>query len=102
MRTQTSPRVEQDYRIFFVFMTIIMTGMYISTLVDTPNLRTSWTVLPYTLIFVIHIVAHWNVNRIIQTRNRILWYIVIQSALAFIIVNISRNIGMVFALYMAL
>jgi NarL family two-component system sensor histidine kinase YdfH len=59
-------------------------------------------VLPYTVIFVIHIVAHWNVNRIIQTRNRILWYIVIQSALAFIIVNISRNIGMVFALYMAL
>ena len=102
MRTQTSPRVEQDYRIFFVFMTIIMTGMYILTLVDTPNLRTSWMVLPYTLIFVIHIVAHWNVNRIIQTRNRILWYIVIQSALAFIIVNISGNIGMVFALYMAL
>jgi NarL family two-component system sensor histidine kinase YdfH len=59
-------------------------------------------VIPFTLLLAIHIIAHWNVNRIIQNRSRILWYILGQSALAFVIVNLSGNIGMIFALYMAL
>jgi len=102
MQTNSSPRVEQDYRIFFVFMTFVMVGMYVWSLIVQPTLRTSWLVIPFTLLLAIHIIAHWNVNRIIQNRNRILWYILGQSALAFAIVNLSGNIGMIFALYMAL
>jgi NarL family two-component system sensor histidine kinase YdfH len=104
MKTQkeSMPKVEQDYRIFFVFMTFIMVGMYVWSLIAQPVLRTSWLVIPFTLLLSIHIIAHWNVNRIIQNRNRILWYILGQSALAFAIVNLSGNIGMIFALYMAL
>ena len=102
MQTKSSPRVEQDYRIFFAFMTFVMVGMYIWSLIAQSDLRTSWLVIPFTLLLVIHIVAHWNVNRIIQNRRRMIWYILGQSALAFVIVNLSGNIGMVFALYMAL
>lgn len=102
MQMKSSPRVEQDYRIFFAFMTFVMVGMYIWSLIAQPNLRTSWLVIPFTLLLVIHIVAHWNVNHIIQNRSRIIWYILGQSTLAFVIVNLSGNIGMVFALYMAL
>jgi len=94
--------VEQDYRIFFAFMTFVMVSMYVWSLIAQPNLRTSWLIIPFTLLLAIHIIAHWNVNRIIQNRNRIIWYILGQSALAFIIVNLSGNIGMIFALYMAL
>ena len=50
----------------------------------------------------LHIIVHWNVSRIIQKRSRIVWYILGQSALAFVIVSLSGNIGMLFALYMAL
>ncbi len=102
MQMKSSPRVEQDYRIFFAFMTFVMVGMYIWSLIAQPNLRTSWLVIPFTLLLAIHIVAHWNANRIIQNRRRVIWYILGQSALAFVIVNLSGNIGMVFALYMAL
>jgi two-component system, NarL family, sensor histidine kinase YdfH len=102
MQTKSSPRVEQDYRIFFAFMTFVMVGMYIWSLIAQPVLRTSWLVIPFTVLLAIHIIAHWNVNRIIQDRNRILWYILGQSVLAFVIVNLSGNIGMIFALYMAL
>jgi NarL family two-component system sensor histidine kinase YdfH len=104
MKTQkeSMPKVEQDYRIFFVFMTFIMVGMYVWSLIAQPTLRTSWLVIPFTFLLAIHIIAHWNVNRIIQNRNRILWYILGQSALAFVIVNLSGNIGMIFTLYMAL
>ncbi len=102
MQTKSLPRVEQDYRIFFAFVTFVMVGMYIWTLVASSDLRTSWLVIPFTLLLAIHIIAHWNVNRIIQIRSRIIWYILGQSALAFVIISISGNIGMVFALYMAL
>ena len=102
MPTKSSPKVEQDYRIFFAFMTFVMVGIYIETLIAQPNLRSSWLVIPFTLLLAIHIVAHWNVSRIIQNRSHIVWYILGQSALAFIIVSISGNIGMIFALYMAL
>ena len=102
MQIRPSLKVEQDYRIFFVFMTFVMVGMYVWSLVAQPTLRTSWLVIPFTLLLAIHIIAHWNVNRIIQNRSRILWYILGQSALAFVIVNLSGNIGMIFALYMAL
>jgi len=76
--------------------------MYISTLVTQPTLRTSWMVIPYTLLLALHIIVHWNVNRIVQNRNRVVWYILGQSALAFIIISVAGNAGMLFALYMAL
>lgn len=103
MQSKFSPRVvEQDYRIFFAFLTFVVIGMYISTLVTQPTLRTSWMVIPYTLLLTLHIIVHWNVNRIVQNRNRVVWYILGQSALAFIIISVAGNAGMLFALYMAL
>jgi NarL family two-component system sensor histidine kinase YdfH len=102
MQTKSSPKVELDYRIFFAFMTFIMVGMYIWTLIAQPNLRSSWLVVPYTLLLAIHIIVHWNVSRIIENPNRIIWYILGQSALAFVVINLAGNVGMIFALYMAL
>lgn len=102
MQTRPSPKVEQDYRVFFIFMTLIMVGMYIWALFDNPVLRTSWMLMPFTLLLAIHIIAHWNLGRIIQNRKRAIWYILAQSIVAFVIVNLSGTIGMIFALYMAL
>jgi len=94
--------VEQDYRIFFVFMTVIMVSMYFWSFIEQPGLRTSWLSIPFTVLLAVHILIHWNVNRIIQNRQHILGYVIGQSALAFVIVHLSGNIGMIFALYMAL
>ena len=95
-------RVEHDYRIFFTFMTAVLAGIYILTLMDNPVLRSSWLVIPLTVLLLTHIIVHWNVSRIIEKRGGIIWYIFIQSALAFAVITISHNIGMIFALYMAL
>ena len=102
MKKKISFKVEQDYRIFFVFMTIIMIVMYFVTLNENPSLLTPLLLIPYTLLLTLHIVLHWKVNRFIQDRNRGILFIILQSVLAFIIVHLSANIGMVFALYMAL
>lgn len=102
MRTKSTPKVEQDYRIFFVFMTVVMIGIYALSLAQNPSLRQPATLMLFSLLMVVHIVLHWMVIPIIKIPGRKTAYIIGQGILAFIITHLSRNTGMVFALYMAL
>ena len=96
------PKVEQDYRIFFIFMTVILIGMYFMSLAQNPALQKFWNGALFTLLMVVHIALHWLVVRIIQTPKRKALYIIGQGLLALIITHLSQNTGMVFSLYMAL
>lgn len=104
MQTKTSNRakVEQDYRIFFIFMTVIMIGMTIVSIVTNPALQQFWLGALFIILMTAHITLHWNVARIIQKPANKVWYILGQAILAFISIQLSENVGMVFALYMAL
>jgi two-component system, NarL family, sensor histidine kinase YdfH len=99
---ETMSKVEQDYRIFFVFMTVVLAGMYFVSISNNTALHQFWYGAPFTILMVIHIALHWMVVRIIQVPRRKVLYIVVQGLLAFLITDMSRNTGMVFALYMAL
>lgn len=102
MPSRTAPKVEQDYRIFFVFMTMVMIGIYVLSLVQNPNLLQPVTAILFTVLMIIHVTLHWMVVPIIQVPRRKVIYIIGQGLLAFFITYLSRNTGMVFALYMAL
>lgn len=104
MQTKISnqEKIEQDYRLFFVFMTVIMIGMVIVSIMSNPALQIFWAAALFILLMSIHIILHWNVNRIIQKPTNKLWYVLGQAILAFVIVQLSGSMGMVFALYMAL
>jgi len=95
-------RVEQDYRIFFVFMTIILVIMYIVSLNSNPALHHFWPAALFTFLMVAHTLLHLVAYRIIQTPARITLYIIGQGIIAYAIVSLSGNIGMIYALYMAL
>ena len=97
-----STKVEQDYRIFFLFMTFVLAGMYVLSIVQNPNLHQFWPAALFTALMVIHILLHWSVIAIIQTPARQTWYILGQGLLAFAITHLSGNTGMIFSLYMAL
>lgn len=99
---ETSLKIEQDYRIFFAFMTIILVGMYFVSIKSNPTLQQLWNGALFTLLMVVHIALHWLVVRIIQTPKRKALYIIGQGLLALIITHLSQNTGMVFSLYMAL
>ena len=99
---ETSLKIEQDYRIFFAFMTIILVGMYFVSIKSNPALQQLWNGALFTLLMVVHIALHWLVVRIIQTPKRKALYIIGQGLLALIITHLSQNTGMVFSLYMAL
>ncbi len=102
MGTQTRLKIEQDYRIFFVFMTLVLIGVYILSIAQNRSLQQPGLFILFTLLMVIHITLHWLVIPIIQTSKHKAFYIIGQGLLAFIITHISRNTGMVFGLYMAL
>ena len=101
-KTESPLKIEQDYRIFFLFMTVILIGMYFMSLAQTPALQNFWNGTLFTVLMVVHIALHWLVVRIIQTPKRKALYIIGQGLLAFIITHLSQNTGMVFSLYMAL
>ena len=102
MRTKFSSKVEQDYRIFFIFMTLLMVGVYVLSLVQNPALRQPGPAILLTILLAIHVTLHWMVVQIIQVPKRTAMYILGQGLLAFIITYLSHNTGMVFALFMAL
>lgn len=95
-------KVEQDYRIFFTFMTLVLIGVYVMTLIQNSTLRQSWVAIPFTILMIVHIAVHLMVIRIIQVPARKTLYILVQGVLAFLITQLSQNTVMVFALYMAL
>jgi NarL family two-component system sensor histidine kinase YdfH len=95
-------KIEQDYRIFFAFMTLVMIGVYFMTLAQNPSLRHSGLIVLFTFLMVVHVTLHWLVVRIIQSSSLKTLYILGQGILAFFITQLSHNTGMVFALYMAL
>ena len=95
-------KIEQDYRIFFAFMTLVMIGVYFMTLAQNPSLRQSWMVVVFTFLMLVHVTLHWLVVRVIQTPSLKTVYILGQGLLAFFITQLSHNTAMVFALYMAL
>lgn len=102
MANNTRLKLDQDYRIFFLFMTLVLIGLYLLSIAQNPLLKQPGLLLLFTVLMVTHIVLHWLVIPIIQTPQRKVIYIVVQGLLAFIITHISRNTGMVFGLYMAL
>ena len=102
LQKESPLEIEQDYRIFFAFMTLVLIGMYFMTLTQNLTLRQSWLSILFTLLMVVHIVLHWLVVRIIQVPARKVIYVIGQGLLAFMITYLSQNTGMVFSLYMAL
>jgi len=102
MQTKTRLNIDQDYRIFFVFMTLVLIGITFLSIAQNPALRRPGLLILFIGLMVIHIALHWLVIPIIQTPRRKAFYIIGQGVLAFVLTHISQNTGMVFALYMAL
>jgi len=103
-QTKSLPRPDQDYRVFFIFMTLVMIGMYILALVENTALHQPGLFILFTSLMILHAALHWTLvlSPVLHTPVRRVIYILGQGLLAFIITYLSQNIGMVFALYMAL
>ncbi len=102
MAIRPLPNLDRDYRIFLWFMTLIIGAMYVWLLATTPSLRQPLLLLVFTVLLIIHVALHWLTDRVYKRPSYLAGYILLQGALAFVIVLLSNNIGMVFALFLAL
>jgi NarL family two-component system sensor histidine kinase YdfH len=95
-------KVEQDYRLFFAFLTLVMVFMYAMTIKNNTALQQFWPAALFTLLMTAHVVIHLKLSSFIHAVSHEIAYIIVQGVLAFIIAQMSGNVGMLFALYMAL
>jgi len=101
-KTNKISRVERDPRLFLWFMTLVIAAVYVTALINMPSVRELKAIIPFTALLVIHVVLHWQLESIIKRPNRTIWYITVQGVLALIISWFGNNIGVTFALFMAL
>lgn len=105
MTTSPSPKiskVERDPRFFMWLMTVVVAGIYVLTLINHPVMRQLGILIPYTVLLLIHMGLHWQLENITKRSNWIFWYMIIQGGLALIISWMGNETGMTFALFMAL
>jgi len=95
-------KVEQDYRLFFAFLTLVMIAMYAMTIKNNPALHQFWPAVLFTFLMTAHVIIHLKLSSFIRVASHEIAYIIVQGVLAFSIAQMSSNIGMLFALYMAL
>ena len=96
------PKVERDPRLFMWFMTLVVVGMYVVTLVNNSDLRSPWLLFLFTVLVVVHLVLHWTLERFSARPRLVTAYIIFQGMLAFLISWMANETGMSFALFMAL
>jgi len=92
---------DRDYRIFYLLMTIVIVGVYITTLMANPSLREPWKLTIYSGLLVFHVAIHWFLEKV-ATRKWTIFYILIQGLLAFVVTLLSNSIQMIFGLFMPL
>jgi two-component system, NarL family, sensor histidine kinase YdfH len=95
-------KVEQDYRLFTWFLTLVVFVMYILALTSNSSLRQPLTFLLTTTLVVIHVYLHWQIERVITTPKIFPAYSLIQGGLAFVICWLVGMEAMPFTLFMAL
>ncbi|HSM26083.1 MAG TPA: sensor histidine kinase [Anaerolineaceae bacterium] len=94
--------VERDPRLFTWFLTLVMGVMYVFALLEKPELRQSWQLIGFTLLMIIHVFLHWQIERVLQKQKLTIAYIIVQGALGFVICWLAGNEGIIFAIFMAL
>ncbi len=92
----------ESERPFFLFLTLILAGMYFWVVFTTPTLRKPGALILFTLLMILHIGLHWLAPLLERRIGLIPAYIIGQGLLAFVITYLSGNVGMIFGTYLAL
>jgi two-component system, NarL family, sensor histidine kinase YdfH len=101
LRKKKDPSEQMMEWPFFFILTFAFVFVYFQSVFANQALREPWRLTLFTVLMGVHIVLHWFSIRL-KKWNRVVVYLVIQSALAFTVVYLSGNIGPLLAVYMGL
>ena len=106
MKKQTSAdfsKVDRDPRLFMAFLTLVVSVMYVFTLVTVPEVRQPITFIIFTLLIALHLTLHLFLEKILeQGSSWVTGYLIVQGLLAFAISMMAGTVGMTFALFMGM
>ena len=94
--------VDRDPRLFMWFLTLVMVVLYSVAVVQNPELRQLTQLIIFTVLMLVHIILHWQNEKIMQNQKWIIAYIIIQGVLGFVICWMAANEGIIIGLFMAL
>ncbi len=89
-------------RPFFIFLTVVVAGMYVWSVLASPWLRTPGPLALFTLLMLVHLGVHWSIFLIYHRPRLHGIYFILQGLLALALGVLSQNVGMSFGLYMGL
>lgn len=93
---------EKETRSFFWFMTLILTGLTIFTIVSQNNLHSLTKIIPIVLLMAVHIILHWMLRHFLDTKGWTIGYMLVQGAITAILISITKNSGIAMGLTLAL
>jgi len=86
---------------FFLILTFAFAFVYIQSIFSNAALREPARLILFTVLMNVHIALHWLSARLMKW-SRVAVYVVVQCALAFVVVYLAANIAPLLALYMGL
>ena len=85
--------------LFFLFLTLVMVGIYIVAITSSTALHPVWKLVLFTLIMNVHIALYWVAGWVYQHRRWLGLYIVLQLGLVFSLIMLCRVVGIIFGMY---
>jgi two-component system, NarL family, sensor histidine kinase YdfH len=87
---------------FYVFLTIVAIGIFITTLINDPSLRQVPLVVFFSLLFIIHTALHWLSGYLLLRPNLVYPYFILQSLIITALVFMSAGQWVIIGLFMAM
>lgn len=87
---------------FFIIVIVVLIFLYGIALYTNTGLRVMPVVLLFTLLMTVHAVLHWFVTKFLKNPPLTFFYLALQLAIASVIVYITKDLTLIFGLYMAL
>jgi NarL family two-component system sensor histidine kinase YdfH len=105
LRQSNDPEIEAELaetRPFYLFLILVLIFLYGISIYSSSELREPVRFIPFTILYFIHIALHWYMPYLVNQKNRLVLYLAAQILIAFMLILISQQVGIVIGLYMAL
>ncbi len=101
---QLMKQASRDPMWFLWFLSVVVILIYVLVLVETPQLRQMIFLIPFTFLTAAHIVLHWRLINILEKEKPkyVYLYIIVQGAIAFALVILSKSLILPIAIFMGL
>jgi two-component system, NarL family, sensor histidine kinase YdfH len=86
-------------RPFFLFLTLVMVGIYAAALINSPLLRTAWKIALFTVLMAVHIALYWGSVWVFEHRRWLAVYFILQLLIAFCLGMMCQVTGVIIGLY---